>query len=277
MFTSRHPCPGRLSDHALKTVPSDAAGMTVPPETEGQTYASGSAYAICKAGYISVNANSRVNHMGISPWEEAKPPGDDAIGGLTLDGLWQGATLLLAEGASTPGSPLRKPVLSTVDTAGEPQARTVILRRFDPEHRRLDIYTDARSAKAAELDGNPAAAFTFYDPRRETQLRLSGRVTLHTDDESAERAWSRLGPRNMADYLARAVPGTPSPSPEAAMADGEGDEARMAAARANFALLAFTYDRLDVLVLGRTTHRRALFRWTNSPAPAPDDAVWLVP
>lgn len=228
-----------------------------------------------------MNANSRVNQMGISPWEEAKPPGDDAIGRLTLDGLWQGACFLLAEGAGSPGSPLRKPALSTVDADGAPRARTVILRRFDPERCRLDIYTDARSAKAAELDANPAAAFTFYDPRRETQLRLSGRVRLYTDDECAERAWSTLGPRNLADYLARAVPGTPSPFPEAAMADGmadvEGDEARMATARANFALLAFTYDRLDMLVLGRATHRRALFRWTNSPAFAPDDAVWLVP
>ena len=271
--------------------------MSAPPETEGQTYASGSAYAICKAGYIGDSVNRRINLMGISPWEEARPPGDEAIGRLTLDGLWQGARVLLAEGATTPGSPLRKPVLSTVDVGGAPRARTVILRHFDPARRRLETYTDARTAKAAELDANPMAAFTFYDSRRETQLRLSGRVTLHTDDECAERAWNTLGPRNMADYLARAVPGTPSPSPQAARADGEGDEARRAAARANFAVLVFTYDRLDMLVLGRAIHRRALFGWTTSPASAsddatsgltapddatsdltaPDDAVWLVP
>lgn len=261
--------------------------MSVPPETACQTYVSGSAYAICKARYISVSANGRINHMDISAWKEARPRGDDAIGQLTLDGLWEGAILLLAEGVGTPGSPLRKPVLSTVDAGGAPRARTVILRRFDPERRRLEIFTDARTAKAAELDANPMAAFTFYDSRREMQLRLSGRAMLHTDDECAERAWNTLGPRNMADYLTRAVPGTPSPTPDAILAAGEGDEARKTAARANFAVLAFTYDRLDMLVLGRDTHRRALFRWTKSPASAPegatsasnapDDAVWLVP
>ncbi|NIJ41694.1 hypothetical protein FHS78_001984 [Parvibaculum indicum] len=229
--------------------------------------------------------------MGISPWDAAEPPGDDALARLTLDGFWQGARLLLAEGAETPGSPLRKPVLSTVDADGAPRARTVILRRFDPEDRRIEIYTDARSAKAGELGVRPVAAFTFYDPRREIQLRLSGRAALHTDDEYAERAWRTLGPRNMADYMARAVPGTPDsgasgPSPDTAMAAGEGDEARRAAAKTNFAVLAFTYDRLDMLVLGRATHRRALFRWTTSPAStpdgatsnlaAPDGAVWLV-
>ena len=225
--------------------------------------------------------------MGISLWGAARME-DDAIGKLTLDELRQAALALLEEGASDPGSPLRKPVLATVDSEAAPQARTVILRGFEPGCRRLEVYTDARAAKADELAANPLAAFAFYDPRREVQLRLTGRIEIHRHDELAERAWEMLGPRQIGDYLARATPGSPSaePGPDR---DGEGKDetARRDAARANFAVLAFTYDRLDMLVLGRALHRRALFEWTKTPASAPDSAafpvtapdraVWLVP
>lgn len=213
-----------------------------------------------------------------SPWTEAAPLGDDAMAGLTLEALWRAAGDLLAEGADMPGSPLRRPVLSTANPNGTPHARIVILRGFEPGACRLLAYTDGRTAKAVEIRHNPLAAFTFYDSAREVQLRLSGRVALHRHDELAERAWRTLGPRNMADYLARAMPGSPSAVSGPDLAEGERDEeARKAAARRNFAVLAFTYDRLDMLVLGRSIHRRALFTWTKTPASTPDGAVWLTP
>jgi pyridoxamine 5'-phosphate oxidase len=65
--------------------------------------------------------------------------------------------------------------VATVDAAGRPSVRTVLLKGFD--ERGVVFYTNYESAKARDLDANPAAAAVLVWLSQERQVRLSGRVT----------------------------------------------------------------------------------------------------
>lgn len=64
--------------------------------------------------------------------------------------------------------------LATVDAAGRPSVRTVLVKALDA--RGIVFYTSYQSAKAADLAGNPYAAAVFAWLPLERQARLSGPV-----------------------------------------------------------------------------------------------------
>jgi pyridoxamine 5'-phosphate oxidase len=70
--------------------------------------------------------------------------------------------------------------LATVDAAGRPSARTVSLRRVEPDG--LIFTTALWTRKARELRANPHVALLFHWPALARQVHVSGRV------EPAERA-----------------------------------------------------------------------------------------
>jgi pyridoxamine 5'-phosphate oxidase len=64
--------------------------------------------------------------------------------------------------------------LATVDAAGRPSARIVLLKGI--EQRRFVFYTNYESRKGRQLAANPFAALTFFWPELERQVRIEGRV-----------------------------------------------------------------------------------------------------
>jgi len=72
--------------------------------------------------------------------------------------------------------------LSTVDAAGHPDARVVLLRGVDD--RGAMFYTNRISAKGQQLAAIPYAALTWFNTTLERQIRLRGTVTLLSDAES---------------------------------------------------------------------------------------------
>ncbi len=64
--------------------------------------------------------------------------------------------------------------LATVDGAGKPDVRVVLLRKIDEQG--LVFFTDSRSNKARELAANPAAAACLYWEPTEEQARVTGHV-----------------------------------------------------------------------------------------------------
>jgi pyridoxamine 5'-phosphate oxidase len=64
--------------------------------------------------------------------------------------------------------------LATADRRGAPSVRFVLLKGFGPQG--FDFYTDYRSDKAAQLDGNPRAALALWWPQLGRQVRISGPV-----------------------------------------------------------------------------------------------------
>jgi pyridoxamine 5'-phosphate oxidase len=72
--------------------------------------------------------------------------------------------------------------VATADRAAMPSARTVSLRGLD--ERGFAFYTNYRSPKARDLDGNPRAAIVFHWREVERQVRAVGTVARLSREES---------------------------------------------------------------------------------------------
>jgi pyridoxamine 5'-phosphate oxidase len=73
-------------------------------------------------------------------------------------------------------------VLATADSEGRPAARLVLLRGADA--RGFVFFTNYNSRKGRELTENPQAALCFYWSSLDEQIRIEGRVTRVTAEES---------------------------------------------------------------------------------------------
>lgn len=72
--------------------------------------------------------------------------------------------------------------LATATREGVPSARVVLLKSFDEQG--FVFYTNYESQKGKELDENPMAALVFYWPELARQVRITGRVTRTSHEES---------------------------------------------------------------------------------------------
>ncbi|MDQ3266572.1 MAG: pyridoxamine 5'-phosphate oxidase [Myxococcota bacterium] len=73
-------------------------------------------------------------------------------------------------------------VLSTVDRAGNPSSRVVLLKDFD--ERGFVFYTNFTSRKGRELSETGRAALLFWWQPLEKQVRIEGPVERVTDEEA---------------------------------------------------------------------------------------------
>lgn len=72
--------------------------------------------------------------------------------------------------------------LATVDEAGHPAARTVLLKAFDASG--FVFYTNADSAKGRDLAARPRAALLFFWGALERQVRIAGSASRVADAEA---------------------------------------------------------------------------------------------
>ncbi|MEX2455278.1 MAG: pyridoxamine 5'-phosphate oxidase [Rhodospirillaceae bacterium] len=72
--------------------------------------------------------------------------------------------------------------LATVDPAGRPSARMVLLK--DADERGFVFYTNTESRKGVELGTNPAAALVFHWKTLRRQVRVGGTATRVGDAEA---------------------------------------------------------------------------------------------
>jgi pyridoxamine 5'-phosphate oxidase len=82
-------------------------------------------------------------------------------------------------------APLLEPnamTLATVDAAGQPAARTVLLKGIDRHG--LTFYTNLASRKAGELAANARAALLFWWPPHARQVRFEGTIEPVADAEA---------------------------------------------------------------------------------------------
>ncbi len=79
--------------------------------------------------------------------------------------------------------------LATVSATGVPGVRMVLLKGADRNG--FVWYTNYESRKAAELETNPNAALLFYWPELERQVRITGRVSKVSREESEAYFHSR--------------------------------------------------------------------------------------
>lgn len=106
----------------------------------------------------------------------AEPPLPDAADPIALFAEW-----LQAAKAAEPNDP-HAMTLATVDDAGMPDARMVLLK--DVDARGFTFYTNQESAKGVELAAHPAAALVFHWKSLRRQVRVRGLVEPVSEAES---------------------------------------------------------------------------------------------
>lgn len=198
-------------------------------------------------------------------------PGSDA----TLASILSTAWALLERGAADATEGAHWPVLATVDARDPerpvPDARVVVLRRVDAARREIEVHSDLRAHKLAQLAASPRACVAIHDGARELQLRLWADATVHAGDAVARRAWDALGRASRRAYLAPRTPGEPLAEPDANLPEAFVHRLPEAAESepgfANFAAIVLRVASLEWLRLGRTGHQRARFDWPADGAP----------
>jgi pyridoxamine 5'-phosphate oxidase len=122
----------------------------------------------------------------------------------------------------------------------------------------LDLLSDARSAKPAELAHQPAVEICWLLPKARSQFRLRGhwqRLPAALDQQERQRHWQALTPSG------RAVWGWPSPGepldPGAAFPKELPDDAPLPAW---FLVLRIALERVELLELSGHPHRRRRWR-----------------
>jgi pyridoxamine 5'-phosphate oxidase len=80
-------------------------------------------------------------------------------------------------------------VLSTADKHGRPSGRIVLLREYG--NNGFAFFTNFKSRKGKEIEENPFGALTFFWPELERQVRIEGKIILHSAEASDEYFKSR--------------------------------------------------------------------------------------
>ena len=114
--------------------------------------------------------------------------------------------------------------LATVDAAGRPSTRTVLLKGIDAGG--FVFFTNRRSRKALDIAGNPSVALTFLWAVLERQVCVTGRAAMLPDAESDAYFTTRP--------LDSRITAWASPQ-SAVVADRAALEARFEAAQSRFA------------------------------------------
>ena len=170
-----------------------------------------------------------------------------------LETIWQSLT----EAATVPGHGLTLMNIATINLAGKPSARSVILRGFSRSPERIGFATHAQSEKVREIRANPAVAATCYDRERALQLRLEGVATVVEDDAERWHAWRRLPPHSQQQYISLAVPGEPFAGHETFVQDPS-------TAFQRFAWISLELQHVESLDLSADPHARWQFSRINN-------------
>lgn len=154
--------------------------------------------------------------------------------------------------------------LATVASDGTPRVRTLVFRGWGgPEA--LDLLTDGRSAKPAELAQQPQVELLWLLPKARSQFRLRGvleRLDAARLAQERQRHWQALSPGSRAlwGWPRPAAPFDPAAAFPAELADG-------VPLPEHFQLLRFALFQVELLELVGHPHRRRRWhranRWTE--------------
>ena len=153
----------------------------------------------------------------------------------------------------------RTPVLATVGADGLPQARTVVLRQAHSKLCQLQIYTDSRSPKVAEMTAKPGVMLSIWSKRLGWQLRVRATTEVQRTGAEVDAVWARVSQSPAAgDYLSAHAPGEcvgDSGMPEAA--------GPSITPKHHLAIVTAQVQSIDWLELARSGHRRAFIQADN--------------
>lgn len=139
----------------------------------------------------------------------------------------------------------------------EPNARYVVLRKFDMNTHQLLIYTDYRSHKVIEIQKNPNVSVLAYNQQKRYQIKLIGEASLHYQNAISKQHWDGLEGGHEA-YLTKAAPGSQVEGlSEAHLKEGAIEDH-------HFAVIDISIKKMEVLQLSNEGHIRANFDFNQS-------------
>jgi len=151
--------------------------------------------------------------------------------------------------------------LATLAADGTPRVRTLVFRGWAGPAS-LDLLTDSRSAKTAELQRQPAVELCWLLPKARSQFRLRGRrlgLKPELEQRERQRHWRQLTPAGRALW-GWPPPGRPRQATEAFPVALEDDQN----VPESFLLLRFALEQVELLELGPHPHQRR--RWRAASA-----------
>lgn len=221
-------------------------------------------------GFVSRSGSKIIQSAG--NWSIA-----DAEGSSIYDRMWK----LLEEGSSNRRHPFHTPVMATRTSSGDPDLRTVVLRRVDRDGRLVCCHTDSRSPKVGEIRKSGRVAWLFYDPETRVQVRANGHCRIHAgpDDAIACETWRKVQPDSRVCYSAPCAPSLELDQWESNQAANAREIASAPISSEDmppdsFAVLATVLDSIEWLELHHDGHRRIRFRVDHDGKPM---AQWLAP
>jgi pyridoxine/pyridoxamine 5'-phosphate oxidase len=199
-------------------------------------------------------------------------------------GFVQAWALLALSVKEDPQSTLRSPTLASVDDAGLPQQRTLVLRGVTGVAEgapRLRFHTDVRAPKVEQLRRRPALSVLAYDKRLKLQLRIDGTAVIRTlaeGDALAEYAWASSAPISRRCYFIADPPSATSSPPRL---DEMASDLRAVRtedpelASPHFAVIDIEVTSCELLYLKMGGNKR--MRASGYSENAPPTLEWLVP
>ncbi len=185
-----------------------------------------------------------------------------------LEPIYQDIKGELVRASVDPKHPCRYLSLATAGTSGTPESRYIVLRKFIPETHQLIFFTDHRSKKVKEVQGNNSATVLGYHPRQKYQLRLKGICHIDHGNDFAAHFYQQVVSQTK-DYNSRYAPGTPISLWQ------EGNEQKDQIDAEHFAVITFRIKEIDWLKLdGKNGHQRARFILDDNQSIT---STWLVP
>lgn len=188
-----------------------------------------------------------------------------------LESGWQ----QLKEGSTQPGHAFHTLIAANIAAEGI-NAYTVVLREINPDSGEVIFYTDVRSEKVAELDGNNRLTALFYDAAQQRQLIVKGNASLDRQNDLSRQHWQKGGYKGRSSYLAGQPPSTPVSEATDGLTYLQGQKFADddPAGYQNFAVVTLKAHTFEYLQLSRDPgNRRARFRliageWEGS---------WVIP
>jgi pyridoxine/pyridoxamine 5'-phosphate oxidase len=122
-------------------------------------------------------------------------------------GVYEVVSQMLQDGVRKRSHPFHLMTLATTSADTLPQARTVVLRRYDPFRRYLCFHSDIRSKKIDDLRKHPHASLLFYSAEDRLQLRLKAKTEIFHQDDVAASRWEQTQIMSKLCYLSEHAPG----------------------------------------------------------------------
>ena len=155
----------------------------------------------------------------------------------------------ISRGKADKKSPARHPTFVTSSADGFPNARTLVMRRYDRKNNQIEFHTDTASSKTLALKENPRAGIHIWLPKVQLQIQIDVVVEVKVGDITIPY-WRDVPTNSRIAYGTIPIPGTVIQTPLAY--DHAPDQKR-------FAVLVCNIQSIQLLLLG-TKHIRAYYK-----------------